>query len=135
MVETGDADEYQPGVCNIGTEERERRRRAGHLGTAAGLLLIAAVALLDLPPYYALASSVFFIAGATGYLQDRFHFCAYYGNRGEYNLGPVEDGPAVVTEEDAKAADKRRARQIMVYSLVTGIGAAVVGTGLLYVVF
>lgn len=134
MSEMGDADEYQPGVCNIGTEERQRRRRAGHLGTAVGLLLIAAVALLDLPPYYALASSVFFGLGASGYLQDRFRFCAYYGNRGEYNLGSLADGPEVVTDEDAKSADRRRARKIMLYSTAIGIGVAVLGTGMLYII-
>lgn len=133
MVESGGAGEYQPGVCNIGTEERERRRRAGHLGTAAGLFVVIAVALLSLPPYLALASSVFFISGATGYLQDRMRFCAYYGNRGEYNLGGLGDDPGVVTDEEARRADKRKARQIMVYSLVIGIGAGVAGTAVLYV--
>jgi hypothetical protein len=126
--------QYQPGVCNIGTEERRRRRRVGHLGTGAGLLVLVLVAATNLPAYYALASSVFFIAGASGYLQDRFRFCAYYGREGEYNLGGLETGPSQVTDTDAREKDRKRARQIMAYSLFAGLGAGIVGTLLVYII-
>jgi len=74
------------------------------------------------------------VPGATGYFQDRFRFCAYYGNRGEYNLGSLDADPGVVSDEDARRADKRRSQQIMLYSLVVGIGASVVGAGIVYLV-
>lgn len=125
---------YQPGVCNIGTEERTRRRRSGHLGMAAALFVVAAIALLALPWYYALSSTVFFVAGALGYLQDRFRFCAYYGRDGKYNLGGLDSEPSVVTDQDAREADRRRSRRIMGYSLVAGLALGIVGSLLVYLV-
>lgn len=123
----GTTDSYQPGVCNIGTEERRRRRRVGHLGTAAGLFVLVAIGGLGLPAYYGLASTVFFIAGAIGYLQDRFRFCAHYGRQGEFNLGGLDAEPEQVDDETARKKDRRRARQISIYGIVVGIGAGVVG--------
>lgn len=120
--------EYQPGVCNIGTPERQRRRRVGHLSTAGGLFVVAAIAALSLPSYYALASTPFFVGGAMGYLQDRLRFCAYYGRRGEYNLGGLENDPGSVPDTEAQERDRKRSRQIMLYSLGLGIGAAVLAT-------
>lgn len=128
------AEGYQPGVCNIGTEERRRRRRSGHLGMAAALFVVAAIALLSLPWYYALTSIVFFIAGAMGYLQDRFRFCAYYGRDGKYNLGGLDSGPTVVTDQDAREADRRRSHRIMAYSLVAGLALGIIGSLFVYLV-
>lgn len=130
---SADLDGYQPGVCNIGGPERKRRRRAGHLGVAAGLALLLAVALLDLPPYFGLASTPFFIGGAIGYIQDRLRFCAHYGRAGEYNLGSLDESPEPVTDETARRTDRRRSRQIFLYSLVSGLAAAIGGTLFLYV--
>ena len=133
MAETSaDSGEYQPGVCNIGTAERQRRRRTGHLGSLAGVALLLAVGGLGLPPYYGLASTVFFIAGAVGYLQDRYQFCAYYGQRGEYNLGGLDQSPETVTDEAARRRDRQRSREIYAYSLVAGLGVGLLGTGILY---
>lgn len=120
--------EYQPGVCNIGTPERQRRRRVGHLSTAGGLFVVAAIAALSLPAYYALASTPFFIGGAMGYLQDRMRFCAYYGRRGEYNLGGLDGDPSTVSDVDAKERDRKRSRQIMLYALGIGLVAAALST-------
>ncbi len=121
-------DGYQPGVCNIGDPERRRRRRVGHLGVLAGVGLLVAVAILDQPAYYGLASTPFFIGGAVGYLQDRMRFCAYYGRAGEYNLGTLEESPETVTDETAREKDRRRSRQIYRNSLLSGLAAAVGGT-------
>lgn len=124
---TGSGETYQPGVCNIGPEERRRRRRSGHLGTGAGILLLVAIAVLRLPDYYGLASTVMFGAGAVGYLQDRFQFCAEYGRRGAFNLGGLDNEPQQVTDEAARKKDRRRAYQIFAYSAVIGVILGVAG--------
>ena len=41
---------YQPGVCNIGPAEIARRRRVGHIGVIATILLFGLLVVLDLPP-------------------------------------------------------------------------------------
>lgn len=130
---SAEPDGYQPGVCNIGGPERKRRRRAGHLGVATGFGLLLAVALLDQPYYYGLASTPFFIGGAVGYIQDRLRFCAYYGRAGEYNLAGLDESPESVTDETARERDRGRSTQIYLYSLLSGLGMAIVGTAVLYV--
>lgn len=123
----GSPETYQPGVCNIGPEERRRRRRSGHLGIGSAILFLVAIAVLQLPDYYALASTVMFSAGAVGYLQDRFQFCAEYGRRGAFNLGGLDTEPQQVTDAAARKKDRRRAYQIFAYSAVIGVILGVAG--------
>lgn len=124
---TGSGDMYQPGVCNIGAEERRRRRRSGHFGTGAAILFLVAIAVLRLPDYYGLASTIMFSGGAVGYLQDRLRFCAEYGRRGAFNLGGLDNDPRRVTDEAARKKDRRRAYQIFAYSAVIGVSLGVAG--------
>ena len=113
---------YEPGVCNIGPEEIARRRRAGHVGLIATVGLLAALLLIDVHPLARLAVSVPAIISASGYLQARLKFCAGYGQLGVFNLGPLGKTTAV-SDAEALARDRRRAREISVTSI--GIGVAV----------
>jgi len=116
---------YEPGVCNIGPEEIARRRRAGHVGLIATLGLLAALLLSDVHPLVRLAVSVPAAISASGYLQARLRFCAGYGQIGVFNLGPLGNTTAV-TDADALARDRRRARQISLMSFSIGLAAGIV---------
>src|SRR6476646_7828567 len=98
---------YQPGVCNIGPLEIRRRRRAGHVGLVAAVVLLAI--LVAIPAAMA----------ASGYLQAWLKFCAGFGSRGIFNFGEVGQTHQVVDAE-GRARDRARARQIGFASL--GIG-------------
>jgi hypothetical protein len=41
---------YQPGTCNIGPAEIARRRRAGHVGLGAAIVLLAGLVAIGAPP-------------------------------------------------------------------------------------
>ncbi len=113
------ATEYVPGVCNIGPAEIARRRRGAQVGVAAAVGLFTLLVLVDAPPPVRLLVALPVAVAASSYLQVRLKFCAGFGSRGIYNFGEV--GPVTqVTDPEALAKDRRRARQI-------GLGGAAVG--------
>jgi hypothetical protein len=118
---------YQPGVCNIGPAEIARRRRAGHVGLAATLGLLAVLVAVDAPPVARLLISLPAAVSASGYLQARLKFCAGFGSAGVFNFGEV-GGTEQVSDADARRRDRARARQIGMASfaigLVVGVAAA-----------
>jgi hypothetical protein len=116
---------YEPGVCNIGPAEIARRRRAGHLGLIATVALLAVLMLIDVHPLARLAVIVPAAISASGYLQARLKFCAGYGQLGVFNFGPLGDRIAI-TDADALARDRRRARQISLTSFAIGIAVGIV---------
>ncbi len=116
---------YEPGVCNIGPAEIARRRRAGHAGLLATVGLLAALLLIDVHPLARLAVIVPATISASGYLQARLKFCAGYGQLGVFNLGPLGDRTAI-TDADALALDRHRARQISFLSFAIGLAVGVV---------
>ncbi|MFC6756348.1 MULTISPECIES: hypothetical protein [Haloarcula] len=71
--------EYQPGVCNIGAEQRRARRLSGigSFGLAAAIVL--AVALDVLPASALWASAPFVFGGWVGLVQDYYGFCVAFG--------------------------------------------------------
>ena len=110
---------YVPGVCNIGPAEIARRRRGAQVGVAAAVGLFTLLVLVDAPPPVRLLVALPVAVAASSYLQVRLKFCAGFGSRGIYNFGEV--GPVTqVTDPEALAKDRRRARQI-------GLGGAAIG--------
>ncbi|MFB6114259.1 MAG: hypothetical protein ABEJ58_09195 [Halodesulfurarchaeum sp.] len=125
--ERGESVTYRPGVCNIGTGERRRRRRAGFVGFALGVLTVFVVIGLGLSDRAALASAAFFSMGAIGYLQARWGFCAYYGATGQYNLSSPSDDPAKIDDEDARKRDRRTSIRIVLAGIGLGFGLGLAG--------
>ena len=121
------APEYQPGVCNIGPAEIARRRRAGHVGAIAAAALFAVLVAVDAPAILRLAIALPAAGSASGYLQARRRFCAGFGQMGVFNFEDVGTTEQVV-DDAARAADRRKARQISLASgaigLAVGIAAA-----------
>jgi hypothetical protein len=121
------ATKYLPGVCNIGPAEIARRRRAGHVGLAIALAILAVLIATDAPPLARLILAVPVAAAASGYLQAWLKFCAGFGSRGVFNFGALGQSEEVL-DAAARAKDRARANQIGIASLVAGVvvaGAAV----------
>jgi len=120
--------DYQPGTCNIGPAEIARRRRAGHVGLGAAVVLFAGLVAVGAPPVARFSVAVPAMVSASGYLQARLRFCAGFGSRGVFNFGPLGE-VAQVSDDAARARDRARARQIGLASLaigaLVGVAAAV----------
>jgi ferric-dicitrate binding protein FerR (iron transport regulator) len=111
---------YRPGVCNIGPAEIARRRMAGHVGLIAMLVLLAALIAIDAPPAVRLVTILPAAASASGYLQAWLKFCAGFGSRGIFNFGVVGES-TTVADDEARAKDRRRSRQIGLLALAIGV--------------
>ena len=120
---------YRPGVCNIGPEEIARRRRAGHVGALATLVVLATLIAVGAPPLARLLLVLPAAGAASGYLQAWLKFCAGFGAAGIFNLGPLGTTTAVA-DDDARARDRVRAFQIGLASLVVGLAVGLVAVAL-----
>jgi hypothetical protein len=118
--------EYQPGVCNIGSAEIARRKRAGWIGVGATAILGLVVFLFHVPAIWRLSLFVPAFFAATGLLQGFMHFCAGFGMRGVFNLGPQVGKTEDVQQAEYRQIDKQKAFQITAYSALIAIGLATV---------
>jgi hypothetical protein len=116
---------YRPGVCNIGPAEIARRRRAGHAGLLATLVLVVVLVVVDAPPLARLLVALPAAGAASGYLQAWLRFCAGFGSAGVFNLGPLGSTERVADGE-ARTRDRTRSIQIGLGSLAIGVAAGVV---------
>lgn len=115
---------YRPGVCNIGPAEIRARRRSGHIGLAVTAVGLAVLLALDAPAPWRIALFLPAAAAASGYLQAAFHFCANFGMRGVFNFGSRIGQVETVEEAEARAADRRKALQIVGLSALVGLAVA-----------
>jgi hypothetical protein len=116
-------DQYVPGTCNIGPAEIALRRRVGHAGLVATLVLAAVLLLLDAAPTWRLTLGLPAALGAAGYLQAWLRFCANFGFRGVHNFQALGHEERVAAEE-ARAQDRRRALVVAAGSVLVGLAVA-----------
>jgi hypothetical protein len=117
--------DYRPGICNIGPAEIARRRRSGHTGVIAAVILFAVLVAIDAPPLGRLLVAAPAIIAASGYLQAWLKFCAGFGSVGVFNFGDVGT-TETVADAASKRADRRRALQISAASFAIGIAVGIV---------
>jgi hypothetical protein len=116
---------YQPGVCNIGPAEIAARRRSGHVGVIASVVLFAILVAIGAPPLARLLIAIPAAIGASGYLQARAKFCAGFGSRGVFNFGDLGTTEHV-EDAAARALDRRRSTQLGLSAFAIGIAVAIV---------
>jgi len=114
-----DATQYAPGVCNIGSDEIARRRRGGWIALAVTVLVFIVLLWADVNPWWRLLLVLPATAAASGFLQARFRFCSGFSRLGVFNFGPLGETQEV-TDEEARAQDRRRGNQITLYSAIIG---------------
>ncbi len=115
--------EYRPGVCNIGPAEIARRRRTGHTGVIATVVLLAVLIVVHAPTPLRLLAFVPAAVAASGYLQAWLRFCAGFGWLGVLNFGDVGTTDMVGSAED-RAQDRAMAIRIGLASAATGLVVA-----------
>ena len=114
---------YIPGVCNIGPAEIKKRKQAGWMGLIATVLLWAAFIWFDVPSAWRLLLFFPAMMSATGFLQAYMHFCAYFGFVSLFNFGDVGKTDSV-QQAEFRVKDRKKAWQIIIYSVLIGAAAA-----------
>jgi len=126
--------EYQPGVCNIGRDERRKRRTAGVLGAVAAVGATLFVLATGRPPTTLLWTFPLWFGAFVGFFQDRLGFCVGFGALARYDLSGSGGDAGTVSEAEAVRRDRRRAVEVLAYAglaalattaLVSGVGLAV----------
>ncbi|WP_459194762.1 hypothetical protein [Halosimplex sp. J119] len=120
--------EYQPGVCNIGANERKKRRIAGGVSLLATAVYAGFVLATGRPDGLLLGAFPLLFGGFVGIVQDRMGFCAAFGALARYDLSGSGGGAGSVGDEQAVKRDRIRAFQVIAISGA----AAVVATMALY---
>ena len=107
---------YQPGVCNIGPAEIQRRFQVAII--ALVLFILTAIALIssDASTGSRLIAFVPAMAASVGYMQARRKFCLAYGFAGLFSLNKLGDVTKVV-DPAALKADRAYALRILISSL------------------
>jgi hypothetical protein len=119
--------EYVPGVCNIGPEERKRRVRSGWIGLIATVVLEGLFIILRVGAPWRLFLFLPATLGATGFLQAAFHFCAAFGFGGVFNFSPNVGKTDTVMQAEFRNKDRAKALQIVAYAALIGIVVALLG--------
>jgi hypothetical protein len=86
--------------------------------------VLAGLVATNAPPWVRLILVLPIAVAASGYLQAWLKFCAGFGSRGIFNFGELGNTEDVV-DPVALAADRARARAIMLASLAIGVVVAV----------
>jgi hypothetical protein len=116
--------EYQPGVCNIGPAQRRRRLLLGGVSLLLAVVLVAAVVAVGWPRWTLLTATFPLYGAAMGYFQYRERFCVGFAGIGVFDVG---DGTNRILDEEALAADRKRAVRLNAKSLAAGVlGATVI---------
>jgi len=115
---------YVPGVCNIGPAEIASRRRTGHVGLIAALVLLVVLVAIGAPPIARLLIALPVAVGASGYLQAWLKFCAGFGALGVFNFADRGTTTSVVDAE-ARRKDRAKAFQIGFAAFAIGLAAGV----------
>ena len=114
---------YIPGVCNIGEEEIKKRKQAGWIGLIATAVLWTLFIWFDILSIWRLTLFLPAMMSATGFLQAYMHFCAYFGFASLFNFGDVGKTDTV-QQAEFRSKDRRRAWQIIIYSILIGLAVA-----------
>lgn len=115
--------QYIPGVCNIGDDEIKKRKQAGWTGLVLTVASWGILMYLNAAPAWSLLLFFPAMMSATGLLQAYMHFCAYFGFASLFNFGDVGKTDSV-QQAEFRAKDRRRAWQIVIYSVLIGIVVA-----------
>jgi hypothetical protein len=113
-------DQYQPGVCNIGQAEIEKRRRAGHFGVVVTIATFVLLVAGDVSPLARFVIIGLLAAGtAATYLEAYMRFCGAFGIFGVFNFGRLGATQKVI-DKGARARDRRRVLQLVLYAVLIG---------------
>jgi lysylphosphatidylglycerol synthetase-like protein (DUF2156 family) len=120
---------YVPGVCNIGEADIRKRRRIGWTWLLTTLVVFAVLLLPGVPRGWRLILVFTSMISATGFLQARMHFCAYFAALGIFSFGDDFSKKESVEKAEFRQKDRRKALRIIAYAGIIGIA---VGLGAFY---
>ncbi|CAN2212788.1 hypothetical protein MCEMRE196_01067 [Candidatus Nanopelagicaceae bacterium] len=114
--------QYQPGVCNIGGAEVQRRKQVAQLGSVLFLAFAIFAFYTDTSQVVTSLAIIPAMLAAVGYVQSKKKFCFAFGLLGTFNFGELGKLSKVAAPE-AIAADRALALKIIGQSFLLALVA------------
>lgn len=114
--------QYQPGVCNIGGAEVQRRKQVAQLGSVLFLAYALFAFYTETSPVLTALAIFPAMLAAVGYVQSKKKFCFAFGLLGTFNFGELGKLSKVAGPE-AMAADRALALKIIGQSFLIALAA------------
>jgi hypothetical protein len=123
------AGDYQPGTCNIGEAEIQRRQRAGWGGTTVFFLVLffLMMAKVGQPAWYLILFLPAFAASA-GFVQAAYRFCFYFGFASLFNFDQAGERHHIA-DAAARRQDRAKALRILALSALIAVVVTLVVFG------
>jgi len=119
------AEQYTPGVCNIGGAEVRLRRLLGWAGLVGAVALWGCLVWAKADPTARLWVAGPALMSALGFLQARRRFCVNYGLGGVSSFGDRAGATGAVADSEARALDRRTSWRLIGTAVVIAAAAAV----------
>ena len=114
--------QYQPGVCNIGGAEVQRRKRVAQIGSILFIAYAIFAFYTDMQSSSAVFSFIPAMLAAVGFIQSRRKFCFAFGLLGTFNFVELGKLSKVASPADI-AADRKVALIIIGQSFLIALAA------------
>lgn len=111
---------YEPGVCNIGVEERSRRRLLGWISFAIVVITYVLGRIFNIPRIYFLLEFLPSFSAILAYFQVTERFCAYFGIFNYFNFEKIGEQQNV-TDIEAQSIDRLHALQMFFKTMILSI--------------
>lgn len=113
---------YQPGVCNLGKNEVNKRWTAAVVGFGVTIILTIALVYFNFfMPFSLLLNFVPLMIGFAGVYQAQNKFCVAFAARGIYNFqGTADEKGKVINLEDHKL-DLAKAKKINIKAVISSV--------------
>ena len=108
---------YQPGTCNIGPGEINRRRTVAIIGFVLSLVSLVTFISTEAPRGARLTIFFPLMVASIGWIQSRRKFCLAYGFMGTFNFGKLGQ-ISKVSDPISRAADRKTALSILLQALL-----------------
>ena len=113
---------YQPGVCNLGKNEINKRYTAGVVGFGLTVILTAFLIYYKVYLPYSVAIDIIpLMVAFAGIYQGKNQFCVAFAARGIYNFEGTADEKGKVENADFHKLDLVKAKKINIQSLVSSL--------------
>ena len=118
--------DYEPGVCNIGEAETNKRYKFGAIFFVVEVLFISLVLWFNFGYWVLILSFIPLLLGFEGFYQGKFSFCASFASRGMYDVSVDGDNRVNIIDEDSHKKDLKKARRIHIYSVLTSVAITMI---------
>lgn len=109
---------YIPGTCNLSDAEVRGRAAAGWFGVLTTIALGMFFYFTGATPFMKLFIFLPAYIGAIGLLQSAMHFCVSFAMSGVFNVSNEVGKTESVSRAEFRAADKKKAISIFLYSFL-----------------